>query len=144
MSLRYSSLLVACALTLLLGCSSTSENASPVKGRILDNGNPWKQPQGTPPGDLGLRVEFHELDAAGQIVTAHSAVISPEDGSFNVPGKTGKGLSSGKYRISVHVGAYGTPDKLKGELGKEKSPLVLEVPTSGDVVIDIGKKTLVK
>jgi hypothetical protein len=129
----------------VLGCSGSTDKAHTVKGRIVDNGAAWSASGANlQPGDPGIRVEFCPLDESGAIRDAYGAIINTQDGTFTVPGPNNKGLPEGKYRIAVHIGAFGQPDKLKGALNRDKSTLTYQVPSSGEVVIDIGKKTLVQ
>ena len=138
-ALRSRLLVLACvslALT-LPGCTSGPPRVTGVHGRLLDKGQPLQIPQGLPPGDPGVRVTFYPMDEKAG-TEAQQAVVNP-DGTFTVPGNDRKGIPPGKYRIGVALGAFGTPDKLKGAFGEKNSPIVRDVTGAEEIVIDVGK-----
>lgn len=132
-------------LALVAGCGGTGSSAKlvRVKGQLLEKGAPLKvAPPGTnmPPGDPGVRLTFNLLNDAGTaIVDAHEAEVNLADGAFGVPGPTGKGIPVGKYRISIHIGMSGSPDRLKERFTPEKSPIVREIKEDTDLTIDVSK-----
>jgi len=131
----------AVLLAAAVGCSSGPKVAS-VKGQLQDNGAPLKvSTAGLPPGDKGIRVEFVQLKEGGGAADKHSATVSPEDGTFTVPGPKGNGIPPGKYRVSVYRGAFGTGDVYKGTFGESNSPLTADIPPTGaNLLIDVGTK----
>ncbi len=116
---------------LSLGCGDSSHiNA---KGRIIKSGQPYLAPEGT-----GFRVFFVPLDAPeGKHFDSFAAEYNPENGSFLVQGKDGKGLPRGKYRVDLQL-MKSKEDLLGGKLLGKKSPYVVEVAGSSDeLVIDL-------
>jgi hypothetical protein len=114
-----------------LGCGDSSRiNA---KGRIVKGGQPYLAPEGT-----GFRVFFVPLDAPeGKHFDSFAAEYNPENGSFLVQGKDGKGLPSGKYRVDLQL-MKSKEDLLGGKLLGKKSPYVVEVTGNrDDLVIDL-------
>jgi hypothetical protein len=68
---------------------------------------------------------------------SYAAEYNPEDGSFRVQGKDGKGLPPGKYRVDLQL-MKSKEDMLGGKLLGKKSPFVLEITSgSSDLVIDL-------
>jgi hypothetical protein len=122
--------------SLVAGCDG-GPAATPVSGKLLDNGAAVKPPANLPPGDKGVRMSFVQEAASGKTPETHFAQLS-DDGSFRVDGPNKKGIPPGKYRISVQIGAMGTPTMKTVDL-----PAV-EIPSSKKAVtveVDVGKKT---
>jgi hypothetical protein len=135
--------LVALVLGLTLaGCSPPPEKVYPVSGRLLDNGKALAIPTDKlPPGELPIRVEFDNTLEGGKHADAYPATVNFQDGTFTVDGHNGKGIPAGKYRITMTMGPFGQ-DKFNGAFAIDRSPLAVEVPTTGEVVIDVTKKTV--
>ena len=138
-ALRLSLSVLACvplALT-LPGCGGPRVTPG---GRLLDKGQPLQIPQqGLPPGDPGVRVIFLPMEPEKEGTAQQPAVVNVQDATFTVPGNDGRGIAPGKYRISIALGAYGTPDKLKGAFGEKNSPVVRDVTGAEEIVIDVSK-----
>jgi len=129
-------------LLLGVGCQETKKKY-PLQGRLMENGAPLQvKTAGLPPGDKGIQVNFHQMGEGGN-KEVFPATVNPADATFTVPGLDGKGVPPGKYRVSVSLGAFGTPDKFKDVFGPTKSPLTCDVPLTGKtIVIDVGTKKL--
>jgi hypothetical protein len=116
---------------LSVGCGDSSRiNA---RGRVLKGGQPYLLP-----GGQGLRIFFVPLDAqAGTHFESFAADYDPENGTFEVKGKDGRGLPPGKYRVDLQL-MKNKEDLLNGGLLGKKSPFTCEVTGSrDDVVIDL-------
>jgi hypothetical protein len=126
------------------GDSDSKKNAGPrviVKGKLRDNGQPITLDLSKlPPGDAGIAVEFQPLEAGAEPILAK---FDAPSSSFEVRGLDGKGIKTGEYRISVHVGAFGSPDRYKGKFEGAKSPIIRKIDgKDGDTVeltIDLAK-----
>ena len=114
-----------------IGCGDSSHIKA--KGHIVKGGQPYLVPEGT-----GFRVFFVPLDAPeGKHFDSFAAEYNPENGSFLVQGKDGRGLPRGKYRVDLQL-MKSKEDLLGGKLLGKKSPYVLEVTgSSEDLVIDL-------
>lgn len=128
--------------TLLPACGGSGPKVVAVKGKLLNNGQPVKPAGPTPPGDPGVKIELFTLKPDNTLGESFNAAVTPADGTFTVPG-AGKGIPPGKYRVSVHVGAYGMPDALKGEFSRDRSPLTVTIPDkAASLTVDVGKKAV--
>jgi hypothetical protein len=129
-----------------------------VTGALLKGGTPYKAPQGQ---TLGLTFYALEVaDADGKKVPAHNqpypAVVSPDDGTFRVPGPEGRGIPPGKYRVALvrkltreSLEAGPAPrgkaafdrdtDLNKDAFGPERSPIVRELTSSCALAIDLDR-----
>jgi hypothetical protein len=125
----------------LAGCSA-SEPVVEVKGTVHKNGQPLPV-QELPSGAGGrVMVRFHGLDLGERPQGPYGTIVKP-DGTFSVPGDTGRGIPPGKYRVEVTwqdqfpMGA----DKLEGKFGKQNSPVVVDVPSPKDIDINVATAT---
>src|SRR5688572_27113459 len=93
-ALRLSFLACALCVCALQGCGS---GYIKVKGKVLKGGEPLRANGRT------LQVTFYPVDVgkdgAQDAYLAHRSI----DGTFSVPGKTGKGIPAGKYKIAVEL-----------------------------------------
>lgn len=132
------------AVLLACGCGGAGdgETVHPVKGRILQNGAALKinLPANAPPGDPG--VELQLISASSK--TVFPATVGTSDGTFSVGGQKGKGIPAGKYKVAFRLGVRGQGDDSKNPLTAEKTPLVVDVPGTGEVVLEVGTKPSVK
>jgi len=161
--------LVLCGLAALLlaGCGS-KQKVSSVKGTLTKGGKPLggttpkgPRPPGTEEAAQGVQMRFYvynegkrpssDPNAKGvEAVESYTAEVKP-DGTFTVPGRTGKGIPAGKYLVVVRQieapkgesefapGAAKT-DKLKGAFSEEKSPIVVEITgDTDDLKIDLDE-----
>src|SRR5262245_14838820 len=94
--------LLLIASILAAGCG-TADTA--VSGKLLENGEPIKPPENLPPGDKGLRMSFAAEGATPEKAMDTKWAVIESNGSFRVE----KGLPAGKYKITVHKGAMGSP-----------------------------------
>ncbi len=90
------------------------------------------------------------------------ADYDPRDGSFKVPGREGRGITPGKYRIVVvatlrreqrdilnknskprrgEVRIGNDTNLLEGQFGENTSPFVRELTTSTTLTLDMAKPT---
>ncbi len=140
-------MLTVTVIAYLSGCGSgaTPDGRTVVKGRVVENGNPFvpdpaklKLPKGTslPPGTNLLQVTFIPTTGGDTV----PAIVNPSDGSFTVSGADGKGIKPGVYKIAVTANTGpGTPDLLGGKFGLENTPIAREVKPGEEVVIDVAK-----
>ncbi|HEV3258425.1 MAG TPA: hypothetical protein VG013_16210 [Gemmataceae bacterium] len=127
--------LLLCLLVGLLSLGCGGSSLIKAKGRIIKGGQPY-----VPGAGEGLRIFFVPLEPpAGSRHDSFAAVYQPDDGTFQVMGKDGKGLPPGKYRVSLQL-MKAKEDLLGGKLLGPKSPFICEV-TGGhdDLAIDLDK-----
>jgi hypothetical protein len=136
-------------------------NAVWVTGKLLKGGSPYK-----PPTDQIVYVTFVAMeikDESGKSVAAGDQLMANLDqasGSFSVPGKEGRGIPPGKYRIAVtqkmtreafdasnpkpRKGMKGVDretDTLGNKFSIDTSPIIREVTGAQEIVIDLDKPT---
>ncbi len=136
-----------CAWTLaclaLAGCGGGGERLTTVKGKVLSGGRPVVIPDYEEGGSC-LQVEFFSLDESGkpaQNKPTYGSLVK-EDGSFTVTDAEGKGVPAGKYRVAVRrLGETpeGRGDVWGGTFDADKSPFHVEIPSPGEVVIDLAQ-----
>jgi hypothetical protein len=118
---------------LSLGCGDSAHiNA---RGRVVKRGQPYLLPEGQ-----GLRIFFVPLDSkTGSHFDSFAADYDPENGTFEVKGKDGRGLPAGKYRVDLQL-MKSKEDLLNGGLLGKNSPFILQVASAGDdLVIDLDQ-----
>lgn len=117
----------------LIGCSGEPPKFI-VKGKVHDQGNPIP----VKPMVGKLQVFLVQQDVTGP-VDKHQAIIK-DDGSFEIKSE-GRGVIAGRYKVCViWQDDFPTgPDKLKGKLNEQSSPLVVKVPEDGPLDIDVSK-----
>jgi hypothetical protein len=122
------------ALAVLTGLAASgcgSGGAIRVKGTVTNNGQPLSV------SDKGMVQVIFIPDDPEKAGDTYPANVNP-DGTFEVPGKEGKGIPPGKYRVAVRqLDPYPTKDKLKDKFSPEKTPIVRDV-ASREVNIDIA------
>jgi hypothetical protein len=79
------------------------------------------------------------LDGGGRAMDFYAATVNPDDASFQVAGKDGKGVPPGKYRVVVeHLRQK--KDLLKGEFDALKSPFVFDIDQrTGELTLDVAR-----
>lgn len=136
----------------LAGCDPG--NTVHVSGHLLKGGQPYVAPD-----DQTIGVTFYAM--AGQLESKAAAVVDEpfaatygKDGAFEVPGREGRGIPPGKYRVVViRKPKAGTArpaprgskakfdrekDFLNDQFGPGTSPIVREVKASTyDLTIDL-------
>lgn len=132
----------------LVGCGPKAEPKALVRGRLLENGQPFtadparlKLPKGTslPPGVQPLQIMFIPIEAGETYI---ATVTDPSAGKFELTGSDGKGVKPGKYKVSVQINTGpGTPDALGGKFSPEKTTITREVKEGEELVIDLAKPT---
>jgi hypothetical protein len=125
----------------LAGCAG-SDPLVEVKGKVHNDGRPLPV-QELPSGAGGrVMVRFYGLDQGEKPPGPHGAIVKP-DGTFSVPGASGRGIPPGKYRVEI---TWQDPfpmgkDKLEGKFGKENSPVVVDIPSREDIDINVASVT---
>jgi len=131
-------------LAVLAVCAASAGCGGPkliqVKGQVIKDGAPLKSEEGDPP--TSLTVIFSPVVEGGNAEDAYRAtILDPQQGTFEVPGRTGKGIPPGKYRIVI-MRPYGPnrDDLLNGAFsGQNGKPFVRELLESQELTIDLGK-----
>jgi len=130
----------------LLGClvaagcgGSGGEEVVEVKGRLTNAGQPLEV-QGKEVG-LGLvQLQFYRLGPDGKPSTDPEGARLDDQGNFTLPGRDGKGIPPGCYRIAVHQwDPYPQVDRLEGKFDVEKSPITREIDGKSEVIIYVSK-----
>jgi hypothetical protein len=143
------------------GCGSSTDRIR-VGGRILERGAAFACP---PDRTLGLTLIAMDVkDGPGKGVAAgepYPAAVDPTDATFVVPGPDGSGIPPGRYRVALILKP--TPaavlaaekekkaakkktirrdtDFFRGRFGAANSPIVRDLRTSGDLIIDLDHPT---
>jgi hypothetical protein len=121
----------ALLLVFLGGCSSGHVK---VKGRLLNNGQPY-----IPREDEFVVMSFAAQEAQEGKESSFVASFNREDGTFEVTGATGRGLPPGNYRACVQV-LKRKKDILKGAFNAKNSPFLCTVETGKeDLTFDFAK-----
>lgn len=138
------------------GCGGP-KNTVWVTGKLLKGGAMYTPPQGQKVGVTLVALEVR--DKSGKTVASnepYAAELNPADGTFVVPGAQREGIPPGKYRVAVvrkmtaESLAAASPsrgktavdretDLFKDRFGIETSPIVREVKTSGELVVDLDQ-----
>ncbi len=152
--------LVFASLLPLSGCGGAAKGLS-VKGRIVENGSPLQaSTDGLPPGTRPIQIIFHQIPAGGQVAgESYFCEVNTETGEFTVKDPSNKGIPAGKYRISVTVaspgkaagppgingpnpaGVMGFSDRFRGAYDPQNTKLEVELTSSAQVLVDVGKGT---
>jgi hypothetical protein len=136
--LHPSSLWPALLCLVVAGCGG-GEKTVPVRGRVHSAGEPLH----VKGRDIGLgmvQIQFYRLDEDGQQSTITAEAVANADGRFDAPGRQGRGIPPGKYRIAVRQwDPYPQVDKLQGKFDEKRSRVVREIPGEGDLDIDVSK-----
>lgn len=110
-----------------------------VSGKIVYNQQPLKSYE-------GINVIFVPVVEAGKEHDNYVADVSREDGSFNVPGRDGKGIPAGKYKVAVNTqlmspkAGFDT-QKIGDMFTAEKTQISVEVAGETTLTIDLSKPT---
>jgi len=135
---------LALAVLVVTGCGGGISGPK-LTGKLLNNGQPY------PVTDKEtVLISFITTGESGRM--SASPQLNP-DGTFLLAGPTGKGVTPGKYQITVKVtqSPYavkpGTSPSSKDKFGDkysspDKTPLTIEITSSTkEVTIDLGKGT---
>jgi hypothetical protein len=143
MKMTTGALYLALALAMVLGLAGCStESMVPVKGRVHKNGQPLAVKE-LPSGAGGrVMVLFHRVDQGAKPLDPQSAIVQA-DGTFSLPGASGSGIPPGKYCVEVR---WQDPfpmgqDKLQGKFSKEKSQVIVDIPSPGEIDINVASVT---
>ena len=150
--------MVVCAT--IAGCSSGPKEGPVVlvNGKLTNNGVPLevKKATGPSPGG-GVDIVFSEYTEGGKRPDPSRVFTASvdADGSFKLPGRFGRGIPIGKYRIGVHqwepverkpgvMAPKGSSPKgvdlLKGKFEDNTSPIVRELAEKDRTIeIDLAK-----
>jgi hypothetical protein len=108
-----------------------------VRGKLLNKGAPIVLDNSKlPPGDSGVQVVFHPMDG-GSEVSDETATFDTVRSTFELRGLDGKGIPVGKYKVSVHIGAFGVEDQFKGKFSPQKSTIVRDVTGKNGDTVDL-------
>src|SRR5262245_10144991 len=134
-------LALVAAPALILGLAGCSESLSEVKGKVHNNGQTLAVKESASGAGGRVMVLFHPQDESKKDDGPHGAIVK-SDGTFSVPGATGRGLPPGKYRVEVK---WQDPfpmgkDKLEGKFGPENSPVVVDIPSPKDIDINVSSR----
>ncbi|GAC1450731.1 MAG: hypothetical protein NVSMB9_35370 [Isosphaeraceae bacterium] len=142
------------------GCGD-ADNTVWVTGKLLKGGAPYFAPRGqfVDVTFVGLEIK----DPTGKATPGgepFQADLDDNDGSFSVPGKEGRGILPGKYRIVItqrmtrvafdasnpkqghgHArrGNHRETDMLANRYGPDTSPILREVKKNGELIIDLDR-----
>ena len=124
----------------LPACSNPGPPPVQVSGKVSFNQQPIKVTE-------GITIIFHsKLEGGKSGDTYPASQPIGEDGSFTVPGKDGKGIPAGKYKIEVQQmtgkpAAVAQRDKINEMFAKDKTQIVWEVTSETTVNLDLSKPT---
>lgn len=131
-------LLLGFAVALVVGCGDTGVKTVPVGGTVLKGGKALSfSAQNLPPGESGFRLEFLRQEDGGKSGELFAADFKSEDGTFSVKASGRNGIPPGKYKVIVEKGARGRPDEFKNSFSKAQTPLLITVPDTGNVQVEI-------
>jgi hypothetical protein len=147
-------------IVLLIASLATSQGCGSgdsvwVSGKLLKGGTTYTPPEGERVTVTFVGVEAK--DPSGKPIETgepFTAEVNQAQGTFTVPGRERKGIPSGKYRVAViqkftreaFDKAYPKPpkkgidretDRLGNKYTLQNSPIVREIRSSRDVVIDL-------
>jgi hypothetical protein len=132
-------LVVFCALT---ACrSQPSDGSVPVSGKLTRSGAALTVASAAT-AEGWVEIRFYGADAAGNILNpdAYHAVSVKEDGTFNVPGPSDRGLPPGRYKLVVRQwDPYPVVDKLEGAFDETRSTIVREITGPTTIELDLAK-----
>ena len=117
----------------MLGCGGSS--LVKPKGRVIKGGAPFQTGDGE-----ALRIILAPAEGVeGSAYDSYPALYSPDDATFQVIGKDGKGMPPGKYRVGLEL-IKKKEDLFKGILRGRRSPFTCEVTSSsGEIVVDLDQ-----
>jgi hypothetical protein len=125
-----------CAVT--AGCSGGDPTVS-VRGKVTEAGRPL-QVQGRDLGLGAVLVQFYRIGDDGQQSADPEEAEVDAEGNFRVPGRTGRGILPGKYRIAVRQwDPYPRVDRLQGRFDEKISPIIREITGEEEIIIDVSQ-----
>jgi hypothetical protein len=132
---------VAAALLLLLAAGGCGGDAVRVSGKLVKDGKPYTARLDGPEPET-LSIDFVG-GPGGNLLLAASVSA---DGTFTVPGPTGRGVPRGTYKITVlHSGFLGAGgDRFRGRFAADKTPLSIDITEPANLVIDLGTGTVTR
>jgi hypothetical protein len=139
---------LTCLMTVSIACLTAmgcgNSGFINARGHIIKGGQPYLLPEGQ-----GFRIFFMPEDTSGTRYDSYSAAYDPEDGSFLVTGKDGRGLPPGKYQVDIQL-RQGKEDLLGGrlppvplEITRDNKELVIDLDTTSfDKVLEQTKRQM--
>jgi hypothetical protein len=130
------------------GCGSGDEGRVTVKGKLLQNGEPYifdeskvKLPKGAtgrPPGSIGTVLQVIFIPEEGGV---NMPAVTTDKGTFDVVGTDGRGIKPGKYKIAITARySLDGPDAFNGKFTPERTQIRREVKGPGEeITIDVAK-----
>jgi hypothetical protein len=147
--------LLIAPLATISGCGGSGNNVW-VTGKLLKGGAKYVPPQGQFVNVTFVGLEIQ--DDSGKVVQSaepFQADLDQENGTFSVPGTEGRGIPPGRYRVAVtqkmsretfdaakpklKKGVNRETDTLGNQFGLGSSPIIREVKTGGEFLIDLDK-----
>jgi hypothetical protein len=130
---------VAVLLCLLVaGCGGGGQRAVPVRGRVTDAGKPLHV-AGRDVGIGMVVVQFYPVGEDGKAPSLAAEAQVAADGTFDAPGRDGRGLPPGKYLVAVRQwDPFPGVDKLGGRFDETRSKIVRQID-GGEIVVDVSK-----
>jgi hypothetical protein len=109
----------------------------PCKGKVANAGQAL---QVSNPMVGWVEVTFTAIGEDGKAKPGEKfSARADQTGAFTIPGRLGKGLTPGKYRIAVRQwDPYPQTDKLNGKFDENNTKITREVG-KGDLDIDLSK-----
>ena len=125
-------------LCFLIPACSSGPTTYKVKGTLLNKEKPYTVAKGG-----GVTIVFIPIVAATAAFDTYPTRMDPDDSSFTVEGKEGKGMPPGKYRVSIQQMVPGGPaaiSEMNERFSDKNTPIIVEI-TDGKapLVIDLAK-----
>jgi hypothetical protein len=130
--------LLPCLLTVVLALGCGDSSRVKAKGKIVKGGEPFTIAE----GEGGLRL-FLVPVTEGKDEGHHAFPVEfhADNGTFEVVGTDGKGVPPGKYRVHLeHM--KNKEDLFGGKLMGTKSPLICEVASGKELVVNLDEANL--
>jgi hypothetical protein len=128
-------------LAVALGCAKERETGPKITGRVLIDGQPAR-----PVSLFDFDLKFLTVEGVGPSKRSYLADFQ-EDGTFTLNGSMGKGIPTGRYKVSfngkVHDAAGKPTNKYVPVFTDAKTPLEVEITdATKEITVDLEKKTV--
>jgi hypothetical protein len=136
---KMSFMVIWLALGVLIPACSSSPKSLKVSGQLKNNGKPYTAPQGAM-----VTIVFTPVVEAGAPFDSYPAKFNRADSSFTVAGRSERGISPGKYRISIQQFVSDPTaqiNEMNARFSPEKSAIVRDVADETPIIIDLAKPT---
>ena len=124
-------------LAFLCGCSSGPRLVE-ANGQLLYK----QQPLSVAP-NAGISIWFIRLDAGAAPATFAAAPLNRDDATFTVPGRDGRGIPVGKYRIAIRQMMLGDVpadvEQMNDLFSRQSSGIERDVTGSEPIILDLSK-----